>query len=95
MISSEQKNIIIQVLKPYQPKMIGIFGSYARNENKAESDLDILIDIDNPKLNYFDLVDMETSISEKLKLKAQIVTKRALHPAIAPYILKDLKVISD
>jgi uncharacterized protein len=95
MITTEQQNIIIQILKPYNPKMIGIFGSYARNENKRESDLDILIDIDNPKLNYFDLVEMETSISEKLRVKAQVVTKRSLHPSIAPYVLNDLKVISD
>jgi len=38
MISQEQRNIVISHLKELQPKRIGIFGSYARNENKDDSD---------------------------------------------------------
>jgi predicted nucleotidyltransferase len=46
MITSSQKQIIIDHLKPLRPFRIGVFGSYARSENKLDSDLDILISLD-------------------------------------------------
>ncbi len=44
MISSKRQNQIIEIASKYNPKMIGIFGFYARGENKQNSNLDILID---------------------------------------------------
>jgi len=40
MITDQQHQTIIEVLLPHNPKRIGIFGSYARNEETRESDLD-------------------------------------------------------
>jgi len=37
------QNRVISLLLPYQPSSIGIFGSYAKGENRKDSDLDILI----------------------------------------------------
>jgi predicted nucleotidyltransferase len=34
---------IINYLRPYSPERIGIFGSFARKEETAESDIDILV----------------------------------------------------
>jgi len=40
MNQSEIKNIILSHLKEYDPLKIGIFGSFARGDNKKESDID-------------------------------------------------------
>ena len=42
MITKSQQNIIIETLKPFHPKRIGLFGSVARNEETSSSDIDIL-----------------------------------------------------
>ncbi|MCF8374139.1 MAG: nucleotidyltransferase domain-containing protein [Bacteroidales bacterium] len=34
---------ILNYLNPYQPKRIGIFGSFARNEESPDSDIDLLV----------------------------------------------------
>ena len=36
-------NTILSYLSSYNPEMIGLFGSYSRNENKEGSDIDILV----------------------------------------------------
>ncbi|MDR0749643.1 MAG: nucleotidyltransferase domain-containing protein [Tannerellaceae bacterium] len=42
MLSQSQIDIIIQLMLPYNPVRIGIFGSVARGEDTQESDIDIL-----------------------------------------------------
>ena len=89
MITEEQKNIIIEVLQPYNPKMIGIFGSFARNENNPDSDLDILVEFQDT-VNLLDIIGVEIKLSELLNLKVDLVTKKAIPPRLAPHIDKDL-----
>ncbi len=92
MISEEQRDIIIKVLQPLNPRMIGIFGSFARNENNDKSDIDILVDF--PKtVNLLDIIGAEFNLSKRLKSKVDIVTKQSVSPRLAPHINKDLQLI--
>ncbi|MCF6183087.1 MAG: nucleotidyltransferase domain-containing protein [Bacteroidales bacterium] len=56
MITREQiNNIIEKIAENYAPEKIIIFGSYAKGEQKADSDLDILV-IKNTKERFFERV---------------------------------------
>jgi uncharacterized protein len=94
MIDSNQRNIIVSQLRTINPKKIGVFGSFARNEDHKESDLDILIFLDSGnKVSLFDLIGAEQELSEKLGITVDLVTDRSLNPLIRPFIEKDLKII--
>lgn len=88
MISEIQKNIIVKNLSPYKPKKLGVFGSYARGENDANSDLDILVEF-GVRISLLDLVGLEQDLSESLGLKVDLVTERALSKYVRPYVEKD------
>lgn len=93
MINSSDKNTIISILKAYNPKLIGVFGSYARNQQTATSDLDILIEL-SKKITLFDLIGLEQTLSEQLGIKVDLVTKGALNNnTLKKNIEKDLVVI--
>lgn len=92
MLTQEQQQKIIETLKPYNPRRIAIFGSYARNENLPESDLDVLVDF-YQTVNLFDMVGLEMDLSDLLGVKVDLVTERSVHPKIRSYILRDMKVI--
>ena len=77
MINTEKQNIIINYLQAYKPKMIGVFGSYARGENRPNSDLDILINIQKP-IGLFEFVGMEQDLSKLLQVKVDLVTERSV-----------------
>ncbi|MBO8130807.1 MAG: nucleotidyltransferase family protein [Candidatus Marinimicrobia bacterium] len=89
----EIKKTLIK-LKPflkekYKVKEIGIFGSYVKNKQKKRSDLDILVEFDEvPSLIEF--IEMENFLSDKLKIKVDLVIKRALKPHIGKVILKEV-----
>jgi hypothetical protein len=61
-INPEIKNFIINTLSAYDPEMIGVFGSYARNENTVESDIDILVRFKST-LSLLQLVHVENLMS--------------------------------
>lgn len=94
MVSKEQKEHIIAQLIPYNPTQIGVFGSYSRGEEATDSDLDILVSFKKHP-NYFQLIEMEDSLNSILGLKIDLVTKKALHPKLRPFIEKDLCIIYD
>lgn len=89
MISQKKIDIIKNTFLNYQPIMVGIFGSFARNEQTKNSDLDILIDLQT-KLNLLDLIGIEQELSEKLGIKVDLVTKRSVNSRMNSYIQKDL-----
>ena len=93
MISTKQQNTILKVLSKYEPTQVGIFGSYARNEQNSESDIDIMVDF-GKKISLFDLVGIEQELSEKLQIKVDLVTKKSISPLIKKYIERDLKLIA-
>jgi len=90
MITTEVKNIILSHLKDFNPIQVGIFGSFARGDNKKESDIDILIEFkESPSL--LALIKLENNLSKNLGKKVDIVTTGALkNKRIKQSIKRDL-----
>ena len=90
MDQSEIKNIILGHLKGFNPIKVGIFGSFARGDNKKGSDIDILVEFkEAPSL--LTLIKLENDLSEILGVKVDLVTTGALkNKRIKKSIKKDL-----
>ena len=71
------KNIILNHLKEYNPVKIGIFGSFARGENKKDSDIDILIKFKNSP-SLLTLIRLENELTDILGVKVDLVTAGAI-----------------
>ena len=73
MNQSEIKNIILSHLKEYNPLNIGIFGFFARGDNKKGSDIDILVEFkESPSL--LTLIKLENDLSDILGIKVDLIT---------------------
>lgn len=72
-------------------KNVYLFGSYARNEQKSESDIDLLLDIDYAKksVDLFDLYDWIEDLQTLLNKKVDLIPSDGLSPFIAPFIEAD------
>lgn len=87
------QNKLLRFLLPYHPARIGIFGSFARGENKKESDLDILIKFKG-RISLLKLVQIEQELTDKLGIPIDLVTENSLkNPRLKKYIQKDLITI--
>lgn len=87
------KKKLLHYLLPYQPIWIGVFGSFARGENKKGSDLDILIKFKEP-ISLLKLVQIEQELNDKLGIPIDLVTENSLkNPRLKEYIKQDLTTI--
>ena len=72
----------------YGVRTLGVFGSYARGEQKPRSDLDLLVEFDRiPTLPEF--IDLEDHLGDLLGVKVDLVTRRALKGKIGNRILSE------
>ncbi|NOY50337.1 MAG: nucleotidyltransferase family protein [Chlorobi bacterium] len=70
---------------------IGLFGSYVREEQSENSDIDILIDFEPEKENFDNLMSVYDLLEKLFKNeKIEIVTKNGLSPYIGSQILKEV-----
>ena len=78
MKSNREIKIALEKLKPllkerYQVETIGFFGSYAREEQNKNSDIDILVEFtDSNSIDLFDFIELEDFLSKPL-IKEQIL----------------------
>lgn len=82
----EIKPKIIQILKKNKIKKAGIFGSYARGDQKKNSDIDILVE--PPKGIGFGFAGIEIQLSKELNKKVDLVSYNGLSPYLKDKILK-------
>jgi len=75
--------------RTYKVSSIGIFGSYARAENKKASDVDLLVEFYEP-IGFFKFTELEEILGKLLKKKVDLVTKKALKPVIRDEILQEV-----
>ena len=82
------KKKIIPVLKEFKVTKAGIFGSYARGEQKKNSDLDILIKIHNDA-GLLTLIGLKLELQKVIKRKVDLVEYSTIKPIIKNKILRE------
>jgi len=70
-------------------KRIGVFGSFARGEQRKKSDVDILVEF-HEIVGIFEFIDVKLHLEKLLGRKVDLVTKKALKPYIKDRILKEV-----
>lgn len=86
----------LRALKPiliqnYFVDKIGYFGSYSRNEQTKNSDIDILVSFSKPLgWEFFDLQEM---LEKELDLKVDLVSVKALKKQLKEVILESVKYV--
>lgn len=90
------KSLIIETLEPLGVVRICLFGSFSRNEDTHDSDIDILVRLPPLKnraligLRWF-IIDKE--LEEKLGRPVDLISEDALLPALRSNVERDLEVI--
>lgn len=92
------KNEILEILKTLKPQyqqeginIIGLFGSFARGEEKSDSDIDIVYEIEKGKtFSIFKYLKYLAELEKYLHHKVDLVRAETIKNDLKPYIYKDI-----
>lgn len=88
------KEKIIKILKRNKVVRAGIFGSYARGEEKKNSDIDILVEIGAEKFSLLDFSGLKIELEEELNKKVDLVEYCVINSRVKEQILnEEVKII--
>lgn len=74
--------------KNFKVEKMGIFGSYARNEQSKDSDIDIIVKFSD--VVGWEFIDLKEYLEKILDLEVDLVTIKALKPQLRESILKEV-----
>ena len=94
------KQEIIKIIQNSKPEMeshygvqrLGLFGSYVREKQRKNSDIDILVTF-NRDIDLFEFLDLREYLEGKLHGKVDLVMESALKPAIGKHILSEVEYV--
>jgi len=90
-ILSKLKELKPILHKDFSVKEIGLFGSFSTNSNSADSDIDLLIELEKPiGWKFFTL---EIYLEKVFNRKIDLVTKNALKNQLKETILKQVHYV--
>ena len=69
-------------------RKIGLFGSHARGEGSRGSDIDILVEFEEPTFDRY--MDLKFFLEELFGVEVDLVLVDTLKPRLKPYILKEV-----
>jgi len=72
----------------YGVRLLAVFGSRLRGEERPESDLDLLVDFDRTP-SLFRFLRLEEELSDLLGVRVDLVMRSALKPRIGARILDE------
>jgi hypothetical protein len=79
------------VIKSLGVQRLGLFGSFVREEQSPESDVDVLVEFLPGRKSYDRFLDLALLLEEILQRRVELVTREALSPYIGPHILDEVQ----
>ncbi len=74
-------------------RRIGVFGSFARGEEREESDIDILIEFEEGGRSFDTYMDLKFFLEDLFGRRVDLVDRDAIKPALAPQILRSVRYV--
>jgi predicted nucleotidyltransferase len=87
-LRQEKRAEILRLAELHGGRNVRIFGSAARCDTHAESDIDFLVDLDAGR-NLFDLGGLLADLKDALASDVDLVEARCLHPYIRDRVIAE------
>ena len=73
---------------------IGLFGSFVRGEQHADSDVDLLIEFREDSKNFDNFMSLSFLLEEVMSRKVELITPESLSPYIRPHVEQEVEFVS-
>jgi uncharacterized protein len=92
--SNEDLSKLREICRRYQVSRLSVFGSVARGEARPDSDVDILVEfLPDARIGMVQYGGLMLALSELMGRHVDLVTNRALRPALRNHILEEAQLL--
>ncbi len=74
-------------------KRLGLFGSFVRGDQDADSDVDLLVEFEPEKKTFDNFIKLSFLLEDALQRRVELVTTESLSPYIGPHILEEVEFV--
>jgi predicted nucleotidyltransferase len=83
-----------QQLKAKGVKLLGVFGSFARDEQTDKSDVDLIVEFEAGKKSYKRFIELTYFLEDTLNRKVELLTQQSVTKRVMNEIEKDIKYVT-
>jgi len=88
-IMDQLRDMMAELRGQFHVKKIGIFGSFSRERQTEQSDVDLVVEFDQP-IGMMAFVHLRNQIADRLGIRVDLVTPDGLHPLIREQVMREL-----
>jgi hypothetical protein len=81
-------------IKALGVRKLGLFGSFVREEQRPESDVDVLVEFQPDQKTFDNFIQLSFFLEDILRQPVELVTTESLSPYIGPYIIEEVEDVS-
>lgn len=81
-------------IKALGVKKLGLFGSFVREEQGVESDVDLLVEFEPGKKTFDNFIQLSFFLEDLFKRRVELVTSESLSPYIGPHIMNEVEYVT-
>jgi len=81
-------------IKAFGVKKLGLFGSFARNEQHPASDIDLLVEFEAGQKSFDNFIQLSFLLEELLSWPVELVTVESVSPYLRPYITQEEEYVT-
>ena len=82
------RHVILPILKKWRINKASLFGSYVRGEAREDSDIDLLVELDD-EFSILDFIELKLEIEDAINKKVDLVEFCTIKPLLKDKILKE------
>ncbi len=80
-------------IRQFSVKRLGLFGSFVRQQQDAESDVDMLVEFEPERKTFDTFMQLAAFLEDLLERRVELVTPESLSRYIGPYILREIEYV--
>ncbi|MFZ1239634.1 MAG: nucleotidyltransferase family protein [Ilumatobacteraceae bacterium] len=81
-------------IRSFGVKKLGLFGSFVRNEQRADSDIDLLVEFEEGQKTFDNFMHLSFWLEEMLRWPVELVTVESVSPYLRPYITQEVEYVA-
>ena len=81
-------------IKSFGVNKLGLFGSFVRQQQDADSDIDVLVEFERGYKTYDNFIQVVFYLEELFGRRVELVTTEALSPYLGPHIIDEVEYVT-